>query len=41
MSSIPLDPYFLGSVGRMEHVKEMPLFQYAGPPGSLAETALA
>jgi len=35
MSSIPEDPYFLGAVGRQQHVKEMPLFQYAGPPGSM------
>ncbi len=35
MSSIPRDPYFLGITGRQDHVKEEPLFQYAGPPGSL------
>ena len=34
MSSIPFDPFFLGPAGRLEHVKPIPLFQYAGPPWS-------
>lgn len=35
MNSIPRDPYFIGPTGRFAHIKKEPLFQYAGPPGSL------
>ncbi len=31
MSSIPYDPFFLEPIARFEHVKLLPLFQYAGP----------
>ncbi|RJP22059.1 MAG: prepilin-type N-terminal cleavage/methylation domain-containing protein [Candidatus Omnitrophota bacterium] len=31
MGSIPIDPFFLEPIGRFEHVKLAPLFQYAGP----------
>ena len=34
MSSVPIDPFFIGPTGRLDHIKKMPLFQYAGPPGS-------
>ncbi len=37
MSSVPSDPFFLEPAARFEHVKILPLFQYAGPhSGQLA-----
>ena len=39
MSSIPRDPYFIGPNGKQDHVKLDPLFQYAGPPGSMDRPA--
>lgn len=32
MSSIPIDPFFMGATGRATHVKKEPVFQYMGPP---------
>ena len=34
MSSVPIDPFFIGPTGRQDHIKVIPLFQYAGPPWS-------
>ncbi|MFB3788656.1 MAG: prepilin-type N-terminal cleavage/methylation domain-containing protein [bacterium] len=39
MSSIPMDPFFLGPAGRLRHIKVLPLYQYAGPPWSLQNAA--
>jgi len=41
MNSIPLDPYFLTSVTRPQHLKAYPYFQYAGPHSGVESPRVA